>query len=138
MSRGRAALGVGVALALLLAWWARAVAVGDLGYVALRHAPDGTERTLSLFEVREVHEGGYVLARGGLSFPVRGDPEGLAPGQEWTVRGVFQGGALIETWRVPAPGRGGKKRLGLLGLALAAGVAAGGVSVTSGGLALRG
>lgn len=138
MRRLAAAIGVAVATVALLGWWALAVQRGDLGYVALRDAPDGTERTLSLFEVRAVHDDHYVLARGSLAFTVRGEPEGLVPGQEWTVGGVFEGGELVEAWRVPAPGRRGKKLLGLLGLGLAGVVGAAGVTFRADGLQIRG
>lgn len=139
IQRAVAALVLAGALVGLMGAWIDATRRGRVGYLALKEAPDGAEGTLSLFEVSRLQPPDrYEVRRGTLSFVVHGDPRGLSPGEEWTVGGVFQQGELIESWRAPAPGRRGKKLLGLLGLALAGGIGLASVQITSGGLRIRG
>ncbi|MEN0064277.1 MAG: hypothetical protein AAGA48_19155 [Myxococcota bacterium] len=125
-------------LALLLAWsWA--TETGRIGYRGIREAPPGTEHVLSLFTVTRVDPGGYRLTRGNLNFDVVANPTGLETGQEVTTLVLIDpGGRLVEQWREEAPQRDGKKRLGVLGLVLAGGVALLTLRVGRKGVIIRG
>jgi len=126
-------------LVVLLLLWSWATQTGRLGYRGILTAPPGSEHVLSLFEVGEVRDDGYRVFRGQLGFDVAGNPRGLSPGQEVTVGvRVDPEEGLVEQWRVLAASRPAKRRLGYLGLALAAVVGAVTLRVRPSGVSFRG
>ncbi len=139
MIRAASALVLGLSLLGLMSTWVAATHRGRVGYAGLKGAPDGTEGVLSLFEVSRLWPPDrYEVRRGALSFVVHGDPRALSVGEEWTIGGVFQQGELIESWRAAAPGRRGKKLLGLLGLSVSGIIGLASLQITSDGLRIRG
>ncbi len=77
---------------------------------------DGKEVLVSLYTVEAI-EGPdrYVLRHGVWTVQVDGPSADLRVGVDLSVRGLFRAsdGALVETWRELAPGRQGKRILGL-------------------------
>ena len=135
------ALSIGLAtIASAMGWWGRESADGRIGAAAALHAPAGSEVVLSLLTVLSVGPGDrYVVGNATLAISVVGPARGLAVGDEVTVGGVVRdGGGVAAAWVTPAPGRAAKKRLGLVGLAVAAALGAAAVRVERGGLAIRG
>ena len=127
------------AVLLLMAQWDAATLRGDVGYLRLRQPPEGWSGTIPLAEVIEIQPpSAYVLRKSSVRIEVLGPTAGLEVGQEWSVRGTFRGGRLVQAWRAPAPDRPAKKRLGILGLAITGAVLVVSVRPVSGGLALRG
>lgn len=142
--RSRVVLAGLFATLLLLdgAAWSHAFATGRIETAALQFFPEtmqGRTVTLSLLKVREVREDGYTVRQGRFDYDVVGSPGDLQVGEEVYVRGTFSGTNTVEEgWHERAPARGGKKLLGFIGLAVAAGVTLAGTRWTTDGLVLRG
>lgn len=127
------------AVVVLLGWWGWATDQGWIGNVRVLDRPEGEPVVLSLLSVLEVQDAGhYVVGNSSLEVPVAGSSLGLSPGLEVTVGGVVRDGYVEEDWHEIATGRSGKKRLGFVGLGLAALIAAGTVRPTRHGLVIRG
>jgi hypothetical protein len=77
---------------------------------------DGQEVLLPLFTV-DVIDGPdrYVLRRGTWTIPIQGSTADLHVGGDLSVRGRFDADVpvVVEEWRELAPGRVGKRRLGI-------------------------
>lgn len=132
------ALAALLVLIAVMTTWSWAIETGRLGYRGILRADVGTSHVLSLFTVIAIDDTGYTVARGPLHFEVHGDPDGLVLGHEVTAHvTVTAPRTLTEDWRVDAPGRTGKKWLGLLGLGITAGIAITTLRLDPSGLRIR-
>jgi hypothetical protein len=121
-----ARIAVPVALALLVLMAATHIAlrvVAPVGYraaVADPAAYDGQRLVMSLFDVVDVENDGYVISSGGLDVAVEGDAAGLVVGDTVSIGGTFRASdnALIEEWRQGHPRRRMKKLLSVFAIAL--------------------
>ena len=126
-----------LAVTYLASWIA--IEHGERGPVGIAEPREGERVTVTLYEVGEVDgDSRFWLRRGALGIWVAGSTDELSVGDELTVHGVVHDGVLHEEWRALAPLRWAKKALGFLGLAVAAGLAAGSLRWTRGGWDLRG
>ena len=117
--------GLPMAAGLVIAcigWWTWLHATGRAGYgqyLADPAAWDGREVVLSLVRVEE-HLGSErtTVRKGTLMLDVMGEQGALPLGAEVTVGGRWRAEelAIEAAWVAPAPGRGAKKWLGLIGL----------------------
>jgi hypothetical protein len=127
-----------IAILAVMAWWLGATADGRVGATATLDEPVGTEVVVSLLTVLRIDgPNAYVLGNATLEVPVVGPTAGLSVGEDVTVGGTVAAGHVRARWLEHAPDRRAKKRLGVLGLAAAGGLALAGVRPTRAGLVIR-
>lgn len=126
------------------AWWAGLVqdgTIGNAGLVLDPHARDGDRVVLSLVRVLEVQgPERWRVAEGDLHLDVIGASVGRRVGEELTVVGRWDAGrcAVVAEEVHPAPGRRGKKLLGIAGIAALVALLPLWMRPTREGLTLRG
>lgn len=122
MARALAVVALVALLVGLCLWWTDQIVDGRVGHMAMLERPDDYDEepvVLSLVTVLEVEEARYRVTEGTLAFDVTGPTAGRTVGEEITVIGRWDAHErLVIAEEVhPAPGRTGKKVLGVIGLA---------------------
>jgi hypothetical protein len=123
----------------VMAWCVGATSDGKLGTLTVLDEPIGTEVVLSLVAVRSIDgPDTCTVGHAALQIPVVVPTDLLRLGTEVTIGGVVEDWFVRARWVEDAPGRPAKRRLGLIGLAVAGTLFAGSVRPGRGGLAVRG
>ncbi len=109
-----------IALVGIFAYWSRLASTGQLGAPGPGDARDGEEILLTLVAVDGIDgPDRFVVLQGAERVAVLGASAQVAVGEDVTLAGTWVEAdqAIRLDWLEHAPGRGAKKRLGLVGLA---------------------
>lgn len=123
----------------VMAWCVGATSTGRLGATTVLDEPVGTEVVLSLVAVRSIDgPDTATVGHAALQIPIVAPTDTLVVGTEVTIGGVVEDGFVRARWVEDAPARPAKRRLGLVGLAVAGVAFVGSVRWGRGGFAVRG